>query len=289
MVSRFALSFALALVFSGTFGMSTAKGMVDVHDTEEEVAEAVAEYVANLSSKFAQERAIFTVVVAGGTLIHTLRKLVEEPYSKSVDWWKWEVFWVDERMVPLTDKDSNYKLAYDGFLSKVPIPPTNIHAVNVTLPAAAAAEAYQTLIKTLVDNKTIDFSSSSGSPRFDLMLLGMGPDGHVASLFPGHPLLKEKQRWVAAIEDSPFPPKERVTFTLPVINSAVNFAFVITASDLPEWVQAMLAEKVGKAVNGSGCGGGSGEVEGCLPVEMVKPGGEMRWFLDKSTAAKIEG
>ncbi|KAF7154810.1 hypothetical protein RHSIM_Rhsim01G0188800 [Rhododendron simsii] len=196
------------------------------------------------------------------------------------------VFWVDERMVPLTDKDSNYKLAYDGFLSKVPIPPTNIHAVNVTLPAAAAAEGYQTLIKTLVDNKTIDSSSSSGSPRFDLMLLSMGPDGHVASLFPGHPLLKEKQRWVAAVEDAPFTPRERVTFTFPVINSAANFGFVITASDLPAVVKAMLAEKVGKAVNGRGCGEGEGLL---LPVEMVKPRGEMRWFLDKSTAAKIEG
>ncbi|XP_058200766.1 probable 6-phosphogluconolactonase 4, chloroplastic [Rhododendron vialii] len=287
MVSHFTLSFALTLVLFGIMsGMSTAKGVVNVQATEKEVAEAVAEYVANLSSKFAQERGIFTVVVGAGSVIHTLRKLVEEPYSKSVDWSKWQVFWVDERMVPLTDKESNYKLAYDGFLSKVPIPPTNIHAVNVTLPAPAAAEAYQTLIKTLVDNKTIDSSSSSGSPRFDLMLLSMGPDGHVASLFPGHPLLKEKQRWVAAVEDAPFLPRERVTFTFPVINSAANFAFMITASDLPEWVKAMLADKVEKAVNGRGCGEGEGLL---LPVEMVKPRGEMRWFLDKSTAAKIEG
>lgn len=175
---------------------------------------------------------------------------------------------------------------WDQMFEQVPIPSGNIHAVNVTLPADAAAEDYQSLIKTLVDNETVDFSNSNGSPKFDLMLLGMGPDGHVASLFPGHPLLQEKQRWVAAVKDSPFPPKERVTFTFPVINSAANFAFVITASDLPEWVQDALAEKVGKAVKGSG---GVGQGQDLLPVEMVKPEGEMSWFLDKSTASRLQG
>ncbi|KAF7152915.1 hypothetical protein RHSIM_Rhsim01G0187800 [Rhododendron simsii] len=97
MVSRFALSFALTLVLSRIMsGMSKAKGVVNVQAMEEEVAEAGAEYVANLSSKFAQERGIFTVVVGAGSVIHTLRKLVEELYSKSVDWSKWQVFLMRE-------------------------------------------------------------------------------------------------------------------------------------------------------------------------------------------------
>lgn len=115
----------------------------------------------------------------------------------SVDWSKWHVFWVDERVVPKDHEDSNYKLAYDDFLSMVPIPTGNFYAINDALSAEGAADDYETCVKHLVNINKIDFSQASGFPKFDLMLLGMGPDGHIASLFPGHPLVQENKQWVS--------------------------------------------------------------------------------------------
>ncbi|GMP70699.1 hypothetical protein CsSME_00029437 [Camellia sinensis var. sinensis] len=95
------------------------QGKVDVFDSEESLSVSLAKYTADLSEKFAKERGAFTVVLSGGSLINSLRKLVEAPYIDSVDWSKWHIFWVDERVVPKDHEDSNYKLAYDGFLCKV--------------------------------------------------------------------------------------------------------------------------------------------------------------------------
>ncbi|KAJ8466039.1 hypothetical protein OPV22_028591 [Ensete ventricosum] len=166
-----------------------------VFDSEEELSVSLAKYTAELSAKFVRERGAFTVVLSGGSLIQSLRKLTESPYLESVDWAKWHVFWVDERVVPKDHEDSNYKLAFDGFLSKVSIPPGQVYAINDALSAEGAAEDYETALKHLVNVGVVAVSSVTGYPRFDLMLLGMGPDGHIASLFPGHPLLHVTEKW----------------------------------------------------------------------------------------------
>ncbi|XP_034911578.1 6-phosphogluconolactonase 3, chloroplastic [Populus alba] len=248
------------------------KKVVEVFDTEEELAVSLAKYTADLSDKFAKERGSFTVVVSGGSLIKSLRKLVEAPYVDSIDWSKWHVFWVDERVVPKDHPDSNYKLAFDGFLSKVPIPPGNVHAINDALSAEGAADDYETCLKHLVHSGVINKSSVSGFPKFDLMLVGMGPDGHVASLFPGHPLLKENQKWVTHITDSPKPPPGRITFTFPVINSSSYIALVVCGAGKASVVQTAL----GKSQNSD-----------MFPVQMVSPEGELKWFLDKDAASKL--
>lgn len=105
------------------------------------------------------------------------------------------------------------------------------------------------------------------------MLLGMGPDGHVASLFPGHALVQEKERWVTFIKDSPKPPPQRITFTFPVINSSAYIAMVVTGPGEVDAVQTAL-----------GGGASSGKL---LPVQMVKPEEELAWFLDKEAASKL--
>uniref|UniRef100_A0A6M2EFY5 Probable 6-phosphogluconolactonase n=1 Tax=Populus davidiana TaxID=266767 RepID=A0A6M2EFY5_9ROSI len=249
------------------------KKVVEVFDTEEELAVSLAKYTADLSDKFAKERGSFTVVVSGGSLIKSLRKLVEAPYVDSIDWSKWHVFWVDERVVPKDHPDSNYKLAFDGFLSKVPIPPGNVHAINDALSAEGAADDYETCLKHLVHTGVINISSLSGFPKFDLMLLGMGPDGHVASLFPRHPLLEEKVKWVTHIMDSPKPPPQRITFTFPVINSSAYIAMVVCG---PGEVDAVY-KALGKAENPE-----------LMPVQRVTPEEELRWFLDKVAASKLQ-
>ncbi|TVU08831.1 hypothetical protein EJB05_42246 [Eragrostis curvula] len=246
-----------------------------IFDAEEDLAVSLAKYTAELSAKFAAERGAFTAVLSGGSLIKALRKLTEPPYLDSVDWSKWHVFWVDERVVPKDHEDSNYKLALDGFLSKVPIPTGQVYAINDALSAEGAADDYETCLKQLVKNGVIAMSAATGFPKFDLMLLGMGPDGHIASLFPGHPLVNENQKWVTYIKDSPKPPPERITFTFPVINSSAYIAMVVTGAGKAGAVQKALSDKQTSS--------------DLLPVEMaVLQDGEFTWFTDKEAVSMLQ-
>uniref|UniRef100_A0A1J3GRS6 6-phosphogluconolactonase n=1 Tax=Noccaea caerulescens TaxID=107243 RepID=A0A1J3GRS6_NOCCA len=245
------------------------KKRVETFDTEENLAADLAKFTADLSDKFCKERGAFTVVVSGGSLIKSLRKLVESPYIDSIDWSRWHFFWVDERVVPKHHDDSNYKLAYDSFLSKVSIPPGNVYAINESLSAEAAADDYETCLKHLVKTNILRVSESTSFPKFDLMLLGMGPDGHVASLFPGHSLCNESEKWVTSITDSPKPPSERITFTFPVINSSAHVALVVCGSGKAEAVQAALNKT------------------GDVPAGSVSAEDELVWFLDKPASSKL--
>lgn len=249
-----------------------SRGKVKAFDSEEELAVSLAEYAADLAKIISQERDSFTVVLSGGSLVKSLRKLVEQPYIDSVDWSKWRVFWVDERVVPKDHPDSNYLLAYNEFLSKVPIPAGNVYAINDALSGEAAADDYETCLQHLVKTKILDQSQSTGFPKFDLMLMGMGPDGHIASLFPGHPLVQEKEKWVSFIKDSPKPPPERISFTLPVINSSANVVLVVAGAGKASAVHIALSD-----VSNSDT----------LPVQLVSPEGELTWFLDKEAASKL--
>ncbi|RCV12617.1 hypothetical protein SEVIR_2G293900v4 [Setaria viridis] len=258
-----------------TDGAAPAKQKLLIFDTKEDLAVSLAKYTADLSKKFAAERGAFTVVLSGGSLIDALSKLTEPPYLESVDWSKWHVFWVDERVVPKDHEDSNYKLAFDGFLSKVPIPPGQVYAINDALSAEGAADDYEACLKQLVKNGVIAMSAATGFPRFDLQLLGMGPDGHIASLFPGHPLVNEKERWVTYIKDSPKPPPERITFTFPVINSSAYIAMVVTGAGKAGPVQKALSDKQTSS--------------DLLPVEMaVLQDGEFTWFTDKPAVSMLQ-
>ncbi|KAL9240563.1 hypothetical protein vseg_014766 [Gypsophila vaccaria] len=248
-------------------------GNFEIFHSEDDVAISLAKYTADLSDKFVTQRGAFTLVVSGGSLIKSLRKMVEPPYVDSIDWSKWHVFWVDERVVPKDHPESNYKLAFDGFLSKVPIPPANVHAINDTLGAEEAADDYETRLKELVKSNIIATSQTTGFPKFDAMLLGMGPDGHVASLFPGHPLVNEDKKWVTFIKDSPKPPPGRITFTFPVINSSAYIALVVCGGG-----------KAGVVKTALGGNQNSAEV---LPVQMVSPEGELKWFLDKDASSLL--
>lgn len=140
--------------------------------------------------------------------------------------------------------------------------------------AEKAAEDYEFVIRQLVRTRVVSVSDTSDCPKFDLILLGMGPDGHVASLFPNHSVLDEREEWVTFITDSPKPPPERITFTLPVINSASNVAVVVTGSSKADAVHTVI-DKV--------------EQESKLPAKLVQPTtGKLVWFLDKAAASKLE-
>ncbi|WVZ91801.1 hypothetical protein U9M48_037927 [Paspalum notatum var. saurae] len=258
----------VAAVASAAAGEAASRKKLIIFDAEEDLAASLAKHAAALSAKFAAERGAFTVVLSGGSLVKALRKLAEPPYLEAVDWSKWHVFWVDERVVPKDHADSNYKLASDEFLSKVPIPASQVYAINDALSAEGAAEDYEARLKQLVKNGAIEMSPVTEFPKFDLMLLGMGPDGHVASLFPGHPVVNENHKWVTFVKDSPKPPPERITFTFPVINSSAYIVLVVIGAGKAGAVHKALSE--GQSTSD------------LLPVEMVSLwDGELTWFTDK--------
>ena len=170
--------------------------------------------------------------------------------------------------MPLTSPDSNYGLAQEHLFRHVPLLETNIYALAEELGPEGAADKYEAYLRTF-------FAPPPGRfPRFDLILLGMGEDGHTASLFPGHPALDETRRWVVPIADSPKPPPERVTLTLPVINNARNVIFVTAG--------AGKAPALGEVL-------GSGTVGKGLPAWRVSPkDGTLQWFVDADAAEQLE-
>ncbi|XP_038999471.1 probable 6-phosphogluconolactonase 1 [Hibiscus syriacus] len=241
-----------------------------------ELRTELADYIAELSEAAVKERGVFAIALSGGSLIDLMGKLCEAPYDKTVDWAKWYIFWADERVVAKTHSDSNYKLAKDGLLSKVPIVPSHVHSINDSVSAEEAADDYMFVVRQLVKTRMVSVSDISDCPKFDLILLGMGPDGHIASLFPNHSALDETDEWVTFIIDSPKPPPERITFTLPVINSASNVAMVVTGESK--------AEAVHLAIDNIG------HDRPLLPARLVQPTkGKLVWFLDKLAASELDG
>jgi len=177
-----------------------------------------------------------------------------------------EVFFADERAVPLDSEDSNYKICDDYVFSKVPLPAEQIHYIDESLISdpQELADAYeQELVKVFANRSAVKI------PVFDLLLLGMGPDGHTCSLFPGHALLNETTGWVAPVTDSPKPPPNRITLTLPVVTHAHRIAFVASGGEKKEILKTIMEDP-----------------DKGLPCSLVNiSGGEkVYWFVDAAAA-----
>ncbi|MEM7344853.1 MAG: 6-phosphogluconolactonase [Chloroflexota bacterium] len=231
-----------------------------------EMGYLAATHIYHLSTQAIEARKHFRVAISGGSLIKLLAPaLTSAPLNTLFDWSAWQLFWVDERCVPLDHVDSNYRLAREQFLDKVDIPEQQIYTVDTTLPPDAAARAYEQTLANVFGGEQL--------PRFDLILLGMGDDGHTASLFPNHSLMQEQKRWVAPISDSPKPPPERVTLTLPIINNARRVAFVATGENKA----AVLSEVLNPATFEE------------IPAKLIQPTrGEIFWYVDEAAAAQLD-
>jgi len=230
------------------------------------LSDSLSEYILKAQRASVEKRGRFTVAISGGSLPKTLTALIAKP---GVKWDKWHVFYADERVVPLDHEDSNHKLAHDTLFSKVPIPPANVHPIDPALldDLEELADAYEKeLIREFAQRDSARF------PVFDLVLLGVGPDGHTASLFPAHELLSERERWVAYVEDSPKPPPRRVTLTLPVINHAARVAFVATGAGKARVLHDILdTPELG------------------LPAARVRPApGHLVWFVDDAASVEVQ-
>ena len=233
-----------------------------------DISMALTSRVALVAEQAATARGRFTVALSGGSLLDILSPpLITDPLRSLIQWTSWDVFWADERCVPLLSPDSNFAAASRLLFKHVDIPGEQIHAIDDTLDPREAARVYQSTIKEILQ------TSNGQLPRFDLILLGMGQDGHTASLFPGHRVLQEKRKWVAPVLDAPKPPPERITLTLPVINEAREVIFVVTGAEKASALRAVFVDQA------------PGHR---LPAALVNPAhGHLKWFVDEAAAAQL--
>eukprot|EP00037_Helgoeca_nana_P027368 m.312904 g.312904 ORF g.312904 m.312904 type:complete len:286 (-) comp27473_c0_seq1:3850-4707(-) len=247
--------------------LAASGGAVRAFGTNAELSTALGRAVAAASASAGEK---FTIAISGGSLPKLLGAGLVGPHAApeaaTIDWTKWHVFFADERHVAPDHADSNFKACKEVLLEKVPIKPENVYAIDHTVDVQSAAAKYEAALKGVFG---ADISPAS-PPAFDLVLLGMGPDGHTASLFPGHALCDEVSVLVAAITDSPKPPPERITLTLPVINASKATAFVCTGGGK--------AENLAKILSGQGAP---------LPAGLIKPTtGTLTWFVDDAAVAE---
>jgi len=235
--------------------------------TPQELFEAGAELVAHAAKEAVDERGRFTISLSGGSTPRSLYNLLATNARTSLPWDRMFFFFGDERHVPPTDKESNFRMANEAMLSKLPIPEENIFRILAEMPdAAAAAEAYDQTMRKFFGLEPGQF------PVFDLILLGLGPDGHTASLFPGTAALQEKSRLVVANWVEKFN-THRITFTLPVLNAARCVAFLVSGTDKASALQSVLQSDA------------PGEK---YPAKLVHPtNGKLIWLIDRAAASGL--
>lgn len=238
---------------------------VRVFDQAGNVAVAAANGLVAIAKAAIAERGRFTVALSGGsTPTSAYQLLASEKYKSEIDWSKTHIFFGDERSVPPDDPQSNYRMVNEALLSRVLVPVENIHRIKGVGDVVANARLYEDEMRTYFDEALF--------PRLDLVLLGMGEDGHTASLFPGTPALQEQSAWVTAnwVEKLA---AHRITLTAPAINHAAHIIFLVTGQNKAERLREVLEGEYDPAR---------------LPAQLIKPvDGSLEWFIDKAASASL--
>lgn len=239
---------------------------VAIYSDADTLSHEAARYVVRVANESIVTHGRFTLALAGGSTPKKLYALLaSEPYRDQINWALVEVFWSDERCVPPDSEDSNYHLTEEVLLSKVPIPASQIHRMLADVADRDAAA----LVYTEEMQRVF---STNGIPSFDLLQLGMGPEGHTASLFPHQASLKELRRLVMPV-DVPKPPPPRLTFTPPLLNAAIHVLFLVTGQDKADAVAAILEGE---------------NIPDEYPAQIIQPPeGEVTWLLDSAAASKL--
>ncbi|RAJ87323.1 6-phosphogluconolactonase [Chitinophaga dinghuensis] len=230
-----------------------------------QLSENVAAWISNYILEVLQTQERFTLVMSGGNTPKQLFGLLAKaPYNQMIPWEKIHFFWGDERAVPFEDERNNARMAYDVLLDKVPVNPDNIHVMRTDISPEESAAEYEKLLHTYFGNEAL---------TFDLVLLGMGDDGHTLSLFPGTAVVHEQKAWVKAFflqaQDM-----YRITLTAPVVNRAACVLFMATGA--------------GKAITLKNVIQGTFDAEK-YPSQMIRPeNGELHWFVDEAAASAME-
>lgn len=239
---------------------------IEVVATASDLFHAAAEEFVDVGRAAIGAQGRFTVALSGGSTPKALYSLLAANYANFA-WNRVFLFFGDERHVPPTADDSNYRMVNESLLSKITIPAENIFRVAAENPdAAVAASEYEAQLRRFFALKPGEF------PRFDLILLGMGPDGHTASLFPGSAALEEQSRLVVANWVEKFK-THRITFTFPVLNRAAEVMFMTSGADKADMLHQVLEEKITPP----------------YPSQRVEPGdGKLLWMIDEPAAAKLK-
>jgi len=278
---------------------------IKVFESSSDISRAIADDIVKLSIQAIKERGQFVIAFSGGSLPKTVCPGLLSKYKESKDqleWSKWQVFFSDERCVAASSDDSTFKLLQTEWLNPLQslmassssdetksaattttttttttgFPLSNVHAIDFNLISKPdeAAQAYEIQIRRVfgIDNNDTKQSVVLSPPSFDLILWGMGEDGHTCSLFPGHSLLGEQRRLVAPITDSPKPPPSRITLTLPVLNAARHVAFVATGAGKKDILKRVLEDA---------------NAPSSLPSAMIRPRTPVRWYLDRPAALNL--
>ncbi|MHC4092822.1 MAG: 6-phosphogluconolactonase [Planctomycetota bacterium] len=237
---------------------------INIFDGPEQVAEAAAELFVQRATETGESGGRLNVALSGGSTPNRLfRTLAGDPYRDRIDWRTVHFFWGDERTVPPDHADSNYRGADQALLAKVDVPAENVHRIEAELgDPEQAASRYEAELRR-------HFELDQGElPRFDLAFLGMGADGHTASLFPGTRALEERRRLAVAVWVEKLA-ANRVTLTCPVFNNAACIVFLVTGQEKAETLSEVLVEgTVGSP---------------SYPVRMIRPvNGETLWYVDKA-------
>ena len=241
---------------------------VTVVASEAALAEEAAHAVTGAAEEAVRHAGRFTLALSGGNTPRRLyARLATPPFRSRIDWPRVDVFWGDERCVPPDHPDSNYRLAYESLLSRVPIPPERIHRMRGEDPdPERAAQEYARELERVFN------LDPGGRPRFDLILLGLGADGHTASLFPGSATLNETARLAVATYAEPVK-GYRLTLTLPVLNAAARVIFLVSGETKAEALRAALND--GASPN--------------RPASLIWPERGAFWLVDRDAARRLAG
>jgi 6-phosphogluconolactonase len=232
-----------------------------------ELSRAAAERFVELANQSVQARGWFATALSGGSTPRRLLELLaSRDYSARVPWPQVHLFQVDERPVPTDHPESNYRMIREALLDHAPLPAANFHRM------AADSHDLDEAARDYADEIARVLSPAAGEfPRFDLILLGMGPDGHTASLFPASPALAEEKRWVRPNYVEKFR-VSRLTLTFPVINAAAEVMFLIAGQDKAAVLKQVLE---------------GGAREATYPAQRIRPAGKLSWYVDAAAASLL--
>jgi 6-phosphogluconolactonase len=239
---------------------------LEVHPTPEVLALAAARRIAAWANAAVAARGAFTFVLSGGrtpVLLYTY--LAAPPFRERVPWPQAHIFWGDERCVPPEHPDSNYRLARHTLLDHVPVPPAQVHRIPGERPPEEAATAYETTLRQCFPGEP--------APRFDLVLLGLGDDGHTASLFPGTSSSWRRDRWVVALDGGPSR-SWRVSLTPWAVNGARNVLFLVSGKAKAHALKQVLQARLDPDA---------------FPAQAICPeDGDLLWLVDAEAASLLE-
>ncbi|MBK8909956.1 MAG: 6-phosphogluconolactonase [Chlorobi bacterium] len=240
----------------GCCDMPTPTSHLRIFPDASQLFHAAAAEIAQMIANHNGER--FRLVLSGGRTPEGVYQLLGTTFADAIPWGKVELFWGDDRYVPHHHPASNFGMVRRSLLERVPIPPGQVHPIPTSaVSPTAAATAYEEMLRRVVGGQ-------GEVPRFDLLLLGMGDDGHTASLFPGGDWLAEESAWVVASR-APVPPHDRITLTFPLLNAARRTMILVTGETKRPILQEILDNPAAAATR--------------YPIANLSPQGEVRWLI----------